>query len=34
LFDRIKKGSVSDIVNTVRENCIEISQLRDEQNFN
>jgi hypothetical protein len=34
LFDRIKKGNVADIMNTIRDNCIDISQLKDEQNFN
>jgi len=33
LFDKIKKGSVADIVNTIRDNCIDVSLLRDEQNF-
>lgn len=32
-FDRIKKGVVPDIVNTIRDNCIDVSQLKDEQNF-
>jgi hypothetical protein len=30
LFDKIKKGNVIEIMNTIREHCIDISQLKDE----
>lgn len=33
MFDKIKKGQVSDIVNMIRENCVDVSLLKDEQNF-
>jgi hypothetical protein len=33
LFDKIKKGNVEEIVSNIRDNCVDVSLLKDEQNF-
>lgn len=33
LFDRIKKGNVAEIIAQIKESCVDVSLLKDEQNF-
>lgn len=33
MFDKIKKGNVAEIVAQIKDSCVDVSLLKDEQNF-